>query len=459
MTGPLVVVGDTLLDVDVEGSAERLCPEAPVPVVDVAREWHRPGGAGLAARLVARCAADVVLVTALGDDAGGARLTRLLGGEVELCALPLLGETVRKTRVRAAGQPVVRLDHGDGRAAHVPLDTRTDSVLESVLRGASAILVADYGRGVASHPRIRELLARTAAPVVWDPHPRGGPPVPGAALVTPNDGEAATFAGGRAAPGEMAERLRTTWSAAAVAVTVGPDGAVLADGSGTRAIPVPAGARIPAGVRPDTCGAGDRFAGAAAVALSGGAGSTVAAVTSAVESAARFVGTGAATALSEPAAPAGAPETGLSGFELADCVRRRGGRVVATGGCFDILHPGHVTLLRRARELGDALIVCVNSDESVRRLKGEGRPVVPAADRVRVLGALESVDAVVVFEESSPVEVLRTLRPDVWVKGGDYAGADLPETEVVRCGGGRVVLVPTVEGYSTTRLIETVSSG
>ncbi|MEU0469279.1 D-glycero-beta-D-manno-heptose 1-phosphate adenylyltransferase [Amycolatopsis sp. NPDC006131] len=453
MTGPLVVVGDTLLDIDVDGNADRLCPEAPVPVVDVGREWHRPGGAGLAARLAARSAADVVLVTALGADEGGARLARLLAGEVELCALPLEGETVRKTRIRAAGQSVVRLDHGDGRAAHEPLDERT----VAVLREASAILVADYGRGVASHPQIRELLAATDAPVVWDPHPRGGPPVPGAALVTPNDSEAAKFAGEPGTPEELAERLRAEWAAEAVAVTVGSKGAVLADGTGTRTIPVPNAARVPASVRPDTCGAGDRFASAVTAALFEGA-ALPNAVASAVESAARFVAAGAATALSEPAEPIRPPE-GLTGFELAERVRRRGGRVVATGGCFDILHPGHVTLLRRARELGDALIVCVNSDESVRRLKGPGRPVVTAADRVRVLSALESVDAVVVFEESSPVEVLRTLRPDVWVKGGDYEGADLPEAEVIRENGGKVVLVPTVEGYSTTRLIETVSNG
>ncbi|NIH81161.1 D-glycero-beta-D-manno-heptose 1-phosphate adenylyltransferase [Amycolatopsis viridis] len=454
MTGPLVVVGDTLLDIDVDGSADRLCPEAPVPVVDVGREWHRPGGAGLAARLAARSAADVVLVTALGDDDGGARLARLLAGEVELCALPLRGGTVRKTRIRAAGQSVVRLDHGDGRAAHEPLDART----VSVLRGASAILVADYGRGVADHPQIRELLAGTGAPVVWDPHPRGGSPVPGAALVTPNDSEAAKFAGGSGTPEELAGRLRAKWAAEAVAVTVGAQGAVLADSTGTRAIPVPNASRVPASVRPDTCGAGDRFASAVAAALFEGA-ALENAVASAVESAARFVAAGAATALSEPAEPVRAREPGLSGFELAERVRHRGGRVVATGGCFDILHPGHVALLRRARELGDVLIVCVNSDESVRRLKGPGRPVVTAADRVRVLSALESVDAVVVFEESSPVEVLRRLCPDIWVKGGDYEGTDLPEAEVVRAGGGKVVLVPTVEGYSTTRLIETVSNG
>jgi rfaE bifunctional protein nucleotidyltransferase chain/domain len=134
-------------------------------------------------------------------------------------------------------------------------------------------------------------------------------------------------------------------------------------------------------------------------------------------------------------------------------VRAGGGTVVATGGCFDLLHAGHVSLLRQARALGDALVVCLNSDESVRRLKGPGRPIVSAEDRARLLTELVSVDAVVVFEEPSPAAVLERLRPHVWVKGGDYAEADMPEAATVRWHGGEVVLIPTVSGYSTSRLV------
>ncbi|GAB2958863.1 D-glycero-beta-D-manno-heptose 1-phosphate adenylyltransferase [Amycolatopsis acidiphila] len=455
MTGPLVVVGDALLDIDVEGTSERLCPEAPVPVVDVGREWQRPGGAGLAALLAARSAAEVVLVTAIGADPSGARLAALLEGEVELCTLPLDGETPRKTRIRAGQQSVVRLDHGGGRASRRTLDERTISLL----RSASTVLVADYGRGVADHPQIRKLLAEAATrvPVVWDPHPRGGAPVPGARLVTPNDAEAVKFAGAAGDPAELAVSLRDKWNASAVAVTLGSRGAVLAAGGEVRTVPIPGPAKVAASLRPDTCGAGDRFASAAAAALFDGADLT-GAVTTAVESAARFVAAGAATAVSQPADEA-EPEPVTDPLAFAERVRRRGGRLVATGGCFDLLHPGHVALLRHARSLGDALIVCVNSDASVRRLKGPTRPVVPAADRVRVLAALESVDAVAVFDESSPAALLDRIAPDVWVKGGDYAGTELPEAEVVRAHGGEIVLVPTVEGYSTTRLLEGVSHG
>jgi rfaE bifunctional protein nucleotidyltransferase chain/domain len=134
-------------------------------------------------------------------------------------------------------------------------------------------------------------------------------------------------------------------------------------------------------------------------------------------------------------------------------LRRRGGRLVATGGCFDLLHPGHLSLLRQARALGDALVVCVNSDESVRRRKGPDRPIVPATDRIALLEALEPVDEVIMFEEDTPTTLLEMLRPDLWVKGGDYTVRDLPEAPVVRRHGGQIVLIPLVGGYSTSRLV------
>ncbi|QFU91847.1 D-glycero-beta-D-manno-heptose 1-phosphate adenylyltransferase [Amycolatopsis sp. YIM 10] len=450
--GPLVVVGDALLDIDVDGTADRLCPEAPVPVVDVVREWQRPGGAGLAAKLAARSAPEVVLLTALGDDEAGERLRTLLGTEVDVLALPLDGGTPSKKRIRAGGQPIVRLDEGDGRMA----DIRSHAGVADLLASASGVLVADYGRGVAGNAMIRRLLAEAArrVPLVWDPHPRGAQPVRGSRLVTPNDTEAARFAGGHGPPDELARTLRALWGSAAVAVTLGADGAVLADEEQTRMAVVPDGCRVSAGSRPDTCGAGDRFSSAAAAALYDGA-DLPEAVEVAVEAAARFVAAGAASSLSEqPPRSRGALDTGgQSAFALAAKIRARGGKLVATGGCFDLLHPGHLTLLEQARALGDALVVCLNSDESVRRRKGESRPILAAPDRARLLNGLAAVDAVVVFEEETPERLLDRLAPDVWVKGGDYTGADLPEARVVRRHGGEVVLVPVLDGYSTSRLV------
>ncbi|MGK8489676.1 D-glycero-beta-D-manno-heptose 1-phosphate adenylyltransferase [Nocardia asiatica] len=449
---PLVVVGDTILDVDIEGAADRLSPEAPVPVVDVRRQWVRPGGAGLAAALAARSVAEVSLVTATADDRDGRTLARLLDRDVQVVPMLLRGETVRKTRIRAAGQSLLRLDTGDGTADGGSVSA---SVTET-LRAAGAILVADYGRGVAAHPQLRCLLTELArsVPVVWDPHPRGPAPTPGVSLVSPNLKEARQFAPGYVEPDELAKVLRDEWAADSVAVTTGPGGAVLANGKRLTRVPVPAEVRIAGHIRSDTCGAGDRFASAATAALFDGC--TVAdAVSHAVDAAARFVAAGGAATLStcDSAAAAQVAPEGRSAFEVAAGIKARGGRLVATGGCFDLLHPGHVALLRQARAMGDALVVCLNSDASVRRLKGPRRPIVTAEDRARLLTALASVDAVVEFDESTPSALLDRLRPDVWVKGGDYSGAHLPEAEVVRGYGGEIALVPMVPGYSTSQLV------
>jgi rfaE bifunctional protein nucleotidyltransferase chain/domain len=318
--------------------------------------------------------------------------------------------------------------------------------VDEVFASAHAILVADYGRGTTDLPEIRQLLAERIAagtPVVWDPHPHGPAPVAGCRVVTPNASEAASFFGAAEPVEEAAQFLRTRWEAGAVAVTCAGDGATLADGLRCQRIPVPDQPLSTV----DSCGAGDCFAATVAGGLADGL-PVIEAVAEAVRAATSFVAAGGAAALSIVDSAA---TDGMNELDIAR-LRRSGGRLVAAGGCFDLLHPGHVNLLRQARDLGDALIVCVNSDESVRRRKGPGRPILPVADRVRLLEALETVDAVAVFAQDTPTEVLDRLRPDIWVKGGDYVGQDLPEAEVVRRHGGDVVFVPLLDGYSTTRL-------
>ncbi|MEV4166180.1 PfkB family carbohydrate kinase [Nonomuraea dietziae] len=445
--GPLVVIGDSLLDVDIEGVADRLAPDAPVPVVDVEEERLRPGGAGLAALLAARDGADVVLVTALGDDPQGRVLRALLNGHLEVVPLPLRGSTVRKTRIRARGQTLVRMDTGDGRAV-----TRATEAALRAVRGAGTVLVSDYGRGVTGGAR--ELLSGIGVPIVWDPHPRGVTPVPGCALVTPSESEAMQMCGQPyVGPDQAARQLTRTLRAEAVAVTLGAQGATLAHAGGHyRRIPPPT---LTSGH--DVCGAGDRFAGASALALRDGL-PVEDAVAVGVGEASRFVESGGAAAIRlrghELAKEMGdRPRTPM---EVAELVRSSGGRLIATGGCFDLLHAGHVSLLRRARALGDALIVCVNSDASAKRLKGPGRPVVGQRDRVEVLRALGCVDAVMVFEEDTPDAVIERLRPHVWVKGGDYSGRELPEAASLERIGAETVVLASVPGRSTTGLIAAV---
>ncbi|MGR6967137.1 D-glycero-beta-D-manno-heptose 1-phosphate adenylyltransferase [Geodermatophilus sp. URMC 61] len=452
-TGALVVVGDALLDVDLVGTASRLTPDAPVPVVEDVEARERPGGAALAAVIAARATRrEVVLVTPMADDEDADRLRALLAGRVRLVEIPATGGTAVKRRVRVGDHSVARIDSG----APVAGLGRLPAEAAEVLREAAAVLVADYGRGTTADPAVRAALGRARGPIVWDPHPRGADPVPHTRLVTPNGTEAARVAAaagvaaegdGLAAVGARAEALIRHWGVGAVVVTLGARGALLSYGEGAPMV-VPA---TPA-TGGDPCGAGDSFAAAAALALADGA-VTGEAVAAAVASAGAFVARGGASAWDVEAAPGpDVAEPGVDGVIAR--VRAAGGTVVATGGCFDLLHPGHVATLRAARGLGDCLVVCINSDDSVRRLKGPSRPLVTAADRARVLEALEFVDAVVVFDEDTPAEVIDRLRPDVWAKGGDYAGADLPEAAVLRRWGGQAVVLPYLDGHSTTALVE-----
>ncbi len=445
----VLVLGDALLDRDVLGVVERVAPDAPVPVVEVDRTRERPGGAGLAARLLAGRGAEVVLASCHGGDAAGERLRELLAaagvGVARVAATPA---TRVLTRIRAGGQSVARLDE---RAPALAPDADVDAAaLEEAVRAADAVLVADYGGGITAHPVVRDVLARWAArrPVVWDPHPRGAEPVPGVTAATPNRREAFGFASGQDLDA-AATVLRERWLARAVVATDGAAGAVT-----VLAESPPLFTPAPHASTGDPCGAGDRFAGTLALALARGAVITEA-VGEAVVDVAAWLDAGGVASLDEPPAPAREePDRPGSVGELLARVRGRGGRVVATGGCFDVLHAGHVACLEAARGLGDCLVVCINSDDSVRRLKGPTRPLVTAADRARVLEALEYVDAVVVFDEDTPAEVLDRLRPDVWAKGGDYAGADLPEAAVLRTWGGQAVVLPYLDGHSTTALVQ-----
>lgn len=457
MSGRLVIVGDILLDVDLEGAATRVMPDAPVPVLDDLVESARPGGAGLAALMAAAEGQEVILVTAIGDDPAGARVSELLE-DVPVVRLPHDGATPVKQRVRAAGQSLLRLDSGTQPATVGPVSSQLGEELESLLGSAGAVLVADYGRGVTAEPSVRHRLARAATrvPMTWDPHPRGSVPVPGVKLATPNESEAAQLAppleagssralGRLAAVGRRAEALQAAWRAQGVAVTLGAQGALLTYGDGApMVVPAPAVQCV------DACGAGDRFATSAALALGRGL-LTSEAVQQAVREAAAYVAAGGPRSLARPDLVD--PHRRMVVEDLVAAVSSRGGTVVATGGCFDLLHAGHVATLRAARALGDCLVVCLNSDDSVRRLKGPSRPLVPASDRARVLEALECVDAVVEFEEDTPVEVLDRIRPHVWAKGGDYAGAEVPEAAVLREWGGQVVALPYLEGRSTTSLV------
>ena len=468
----IVVVGDVMLDVDLSGEATRLSPDAPVPVVDVSGVRRRAGGAGLVARMLAQDGWPVTLVTVLGDDDAGSQLRAQLAG-VRLVAGNSGYPSPVKTRVRAGSHPVVRFDQG---CEKTPVPDVSPAMLRAVEK-AGVVIVADYGRGLAANPQLRDLLARLAGdvPVIWDPHPSGPEPVPGVAVVTPNISEAtkAVQAAGGSLPtsgdpaAAVAKVLLERWRSQAVLVTKGEEGAVLLqqDEASPRAVPAP---RVEAG---DPCGAGDRLAASLAVHLLAGRDLPEAAAL-AVHDAADFLAAGGVSALPDvaeadaggtgtaPDAPRPAPVPVRRTTEpllLARSVRESGGKVVATGGCFDLIHAGHIRSLTAARELGDCLIVCLNSDDSVRRLKGPERPIIGQHDRAELLLAMECVDAVMVFDEDTPEAVLDRLRPDIWVKGGDYKGARLPESDLVESWGGRCLTVPFHPARSTTGLADALA--
>lgn len=484
----VTVVGDVLLDVDINGTASRLSPDAPVPVVDVADIRRRAGGAGLAATLLARDGHHVTLVTGLADDDGANHLCAALAGVSVLAGAPLAA-TPTKTRVRIGPHQMVRFDEG---CAPVPTPDCTREMVAAI-ESAEVILVADYGRGITSNADVRAALSAAASrmPVVWDPHPSGSKPVGGVAVATPNLAEALAFAKPsgtqplRKAAEEAGKLLLEQWKCQAVLVTIGEHGALLVDRSGAEHVPAP-----PARVE-DPCGAGDRLAGSLAVYLALGLELPRAAVR-AVADASEFLGNGGAGSLAGASTPATGPATspatgpatgpaartpasmavsrhmpesgkstgpgsGPDGIQLARKVRAAGGTVVATGGCFDLLHAGHARTLAAARSMGDCLIVCLNSDDSVRRLKGDPRPIVSQEDRAELLLALLSVDAVVIFDEDTPEASIESIRPDIWVKGGDYQPGDLPEARLVESWGGKCVTVPFHPARSTSGLAEALA--
>ncbi|NUP46302.1 MAG: D-glycero-beta-D-manno-heptose 1-phosphate adenylyltransferase [Catenulispora sp.] len=452
----LVVVGDVLLDQDTNGVVHRLSPEGPIPVVSGAVTLQRPGGAGLAAIMAAAAPGwRVSLLCALGSDDSGRRVRALLeAAGIDVLDVAASGSTAVKTRVRAAGRTLVRID-----TDHEPITIGPLSEAARLrLSTAAAVLVCDYGRGITASPTIRQALQEAAArcPVVWDPHPRGDCPVAGVTLAVPSADEAralSTAVGDRDLAGDLqcALELLELWPVRHVAVTRGEQGAILISNSKGHPLVIPAPRIISGG---DTCGAGDRLAVTAALAL--GAGRLPSeALAAAVAEATSYVEAGSPAALS--ARPQTTKPSRNGAIAAAEQVRAAGGRIIGAGGCFDLLHTGHVSLLEQARRLGDLLIVCMNSDASVARLKGPSRPVTGETERAALLQALGCVDGVLVFDEDTPERVLAQLRPHVWVKGGDYAGRRIPETDLVESWGGRVVVVPYLEGRSTTSLIARVA--
>ncbi|MFL6127811.1 MAG: D-glycero-beta-D-manno-heptose 1-phosphate adenylyltransferase [Mycobacteriales bacterium] len=461
----VVVLGDVLLDVWIDGSAGRLCREGPVPVVDVARTRLVPGGAANTAANLAGLGARVRLVGAVGDDADGAALRGVLAehgvdpsGLVAVPGRP----TPAKRRLVADGQLVARFDSTPGPLAD---PAALAAALAAALPGGGRLVVSDYGLGTAA-PAVRDAVVAargTLSLLVVDAHDLSPWAAARPTAVTPNAEEArrllpdAEPAGAAAFATAHAAELLAATGAELVAATADGEGAVL-----LRADRPPHRVRVHPVPAEGTTGAGDTATAALTLALAAGADPATALELgcAAAGCVVRRPGTAVCDAavlarwLDGPGGGGVVSRAALAG--LVAGYRRGGLRIAFTNGCFDLLHTGHLAYLEEARALADVLVVGLNSDASVRRLKGPDRPVTAEADRAALLAALPAVDHVVVFDADSPVELIELVRPDVYVKGGDYTPEMLPETPVVRRLGGTVRTVGYLAQRSSTRIIETI---
>jgi D-beta-D-heptose 7-phosphate kinase/D-beta-D-heptose 1-phosphate adenosyltransferase len=466
----VVVIGEAMLDRYLEGTTERLCREAPVPIVAVTSRREAPGGAANTALNARALGAKVHFLSVLGQDEDADLLRRSLeraGVDVQVLLQDPARRTLSKQRVVASSQVLVRFDQGSTSAIDVALERALIDRLWELVPRCDVVMVSDYGYGILT-PRViaalGDLQGRAERVVVVDAKDLAAYRRTGLTAVKPNYEEAAGLLALRDQPRQgraeaiaaQSEKVLGITGARVAAVTLDTEGAVVLE----RGRPP---YRTYAQPEHDSraTGAGDTFLAALGLALAAGA-ETPAAADLASAAAAVVVGKdGTATCSAEElrAHVSAEAKPVAHARELAGRLatyRRQGRRIVLTNGCFDILHRGHVSYLSRAKALGDVLIVGVNSDDSIRRLKGPTRPINGLHDRVEVLAALSCVDHVVPFDEDTPCELVRAVRPDVFVKGGDYTLDRLPEAAVVEELGGVARILPFVADRSTTDIIDRI---
>lgn len=462
----VLVVGDVILDRYVHGTATRISPEAPVPVVRVNRTEERPGGAANVAVNIRSLGVKAQLAGITGADQAADTLARLLAAADVACRFVRNQSymTPTKLRVISQHQQLLRLDYEREGAPD------TTGLLEhymDLLPGADCVVMSDYAKG--SLTRVQELIDAARArgvPVLVDPKARDFNRYRGATALTPNFREFESVVGPCSSETEIATRgaeLCRDLELQALIVTRGEHGMTVIDQTRGEARHLPARAHEVF----DVTGAGDTVIAVLAAALVSG---------HTLEQAAEFanvaaglvvarLGTAAVTPdeINETSTPGVAARAGrvLERNEVLSAVvaaKQRGETVVMTNGCFDLLHAGHVGYLAQARALGDRLLVAVNDDDSVSRLKGQGRPIHGIADRMQLLAALGSVDWVTRFAEDTPEALIELIRPDVLVKGGDYRPDQIAGAATVRSHGGKVIVLPFIEGHSTSAVLQAIRS-
>lgn len=457
----ILVVGDVMLDRYWHGAASRISPEAPVPVVRVGSREDRPGGAGNVALNIAALGSAARLIGVVGDDDTGDELRSRLAAAGVYCDFLVSPDkpTITKLRVISQHQQLIRIDFEEAFAATdvAGLEARVARQLD----GIQALVLSDYAKGALQQiPGLITLARERGIPVIVDPKGSDFERYRGATLITPNLAELEAVVGPCAHEDELVARgleLMAELEFQALLVTRGEHGMTLIR-------PDSPELHLPARAREvfDVTGAGDTVISVLAAALAAGHG--LADATALANLAAGLVvgklGTAAISGpelrralLTEQGAGRGMMSAGQLAIVVEDA-RAHGEKIVFTNGCFDIIHAGHVGYLAEARKLGDRLIVAINDDDSVRRLKGPGRPINPVERRMAVLAGLEAVDWVVSFSEDTPETLLESLRPEILVKGGDYKVEQVVGGEYVLSYGGEVRVLEFLDNCSTSAIVE-----
>lgn len=483
----VIVVGDFMVDRNVYGNADRLSPDAPVPVLLVQREDVRPGGAANVCLCLAALDCDVECIGVVGDDAAGAELRHKL--QYEHCAVSgLITDATRPTTVKQSlvglaqhrhPQKMFRLDYENKQPVDVHIGEQLVDAVADRIADASALCLEDYDKGVLTPDlcrRLIELARGHNVPVLVDPAAISDyRKYAHATCITPNRTEAEKATGLEGGAGRanaaMARRLAELTDIEVIVLTLDRHGALLLRrGDEPRAIPT-----IARGVY-DVTGAGDMVLAALTGAIANDADWPLAVRVANLAAGLEVERFGVVPVRLDQVLVAALAQEHDGGklrsveqlqVEL-EAHRRDGRTIVFTNGCFDILHAGHVRLLRQAKAQGDLLVLAVNSDASIRRLKGDQRPIVEQDDRLDLLAELQCIDYLVLFgdeacadpeDQDTPAPLIRALKPDVLVKGGDYAIEQIVGHQIVAAYGGKVVTIPLVQGRSTTHIVERIRAG
>jgi len=463
-TARVLVVGDIMLDKYWHGQTSRLSPEAPVPIVHIKEQQERAGGAGNVALNISALGGQATLIGITGQDDAAKQIKNTLNTHNVKCFFTELADlpTITKLRVLSRNQQLIRLDFEEG--LHTAYDAPSLlSCIEQQLATTDVVVLSDYGKGTLNDPQAIIHLARAAnKPILIDPKGNDFTKYRGATLITPNLSEFEAIVGhcaDEASLVEKGQRLRDELDLTALLITRSEQGMTLLQRD-CSPLHLPTNAQEVF----DVTGAGDTVIGVLATVLAAQENLEQATTLANYAAGISVAKLGAATVspselemvLHTLHCPTGIQKSLENLVNIVRTAQRNGEKIVMTNGCFDILHAGHIYSLTQARQLGDRLIVALNDDASIKRLKGEQRPVNCLEHRAIMLNALEMVDWVIPFSSDTPAELISAILPDILAKGGDYQVEDIAGGDSVLKNGGQVLILDSIENISTTHIINTL---